>query len=408
MGANPAKGVFALLLAACGGPAPPADAGAPSPLVVDVEQTWRAYFAPDAAEDEVEGRAGPPYDLPPGDAVRWGAAYFEHVSYACARSGQQSFLLLNPPGADWATPMDLFVYLHGGGIGAFDDGGDYAPDYLSQQDCRSMVDQEDPSRLLSRWSGAVCDAEWPPSAGIARAIVEDADMRILIVSKCDQDTYAGEGTADPNNGWSADNRVDGLWATVAAVELAHEVGATNDERATILAGASAGGVGVLHLWRALEARGHPVAGVVSDGAVMTDAFDDVYAEAPDGCPFRDQVADPARWRPRLGRLARSEEQPHLHLRPDSPPVYLSWSPEDATFCSPEATERVFRAMHDAVLEVNPGGVSEAHRSCVDGDCDAHALIRWASADAEDSERCDASGCASVIGAMHDWIRARRE
>lgn len=351
-----------------------------------------------------------PFDLPPASSD-WSFGYFTHDTYACSRSGQQSFVLLNPPGHEWEEPLDLFVYLHGGGIGAFDPTGVYHPEALSDgEPCESMVDEEDPEKLFNRWSGSnVCSAVWPPDVGIAAPVVEAADQRILIVSKCDQDTYGGEGTPDLDNPWNPDNEVDGLLATMAAIETVFAIGATDEDHALTMAGASAGGVGVLTVSRALRNTGRTVHGVISDGAVMTDVLDDVYASAPSGCAFLDQVADPADWRPRLGRVADSEQQPHRLLTGDSTPVYLSYSPEDSTFCSGEAAEAVFADMAAAVEAVDPGGVSVVRRTCLDDEhgCNAHALVRWVAPGVRNTESCEGGDCEVVLDHMWTWLENRR-
>jgi len=390
-------------------PSPSAPFPAASPEV-DVVQAMSAYLEPDEAVDIDEGEHPPPYALPPADPSRWSVTYFRHQSYACARSGQQSFMVLNPPGAAWDEPLDLFVYLHGGGIGAFTDDGTYQPEWFLSEPCISMVDEEDPEKLFARWAGDdVCTSTWPPTDGLASALIEAADQRIVVASKCDHDTYGGEGTPDADNPWRPDNRVDGLLATMAAVELMFDLGATSPDHALTMGGASAGGVGVLTVSRALAATGRTVHGVVSDGAVMTDRLDDVFAEAPADCAFREQVADPALWRPRLGRVADSDQQPHLLLTEDHAPVFLSYSPADSTFCSEEAAEAVFADMADAVRAVDPGGVSEVRETCLDHDhgCNAHALIRWVDPDHRNTLRCDAAGCEPVLQTMVDWLDARR-
>ena len=365
-------------LSACGSGSQEQTVAQPTPLeqcttpaqqaaVVDVTQTWRAYVASDNFY-EVSNVTGtsPTYSLPAVDPNRWSATFFKHNQYACSRQGQQSFLLLNPPGASWDQPMDLFVYLHGGGIGAFDSSGIYHPELLSQQDCKSMVDEEDPLRLLSRWSGDSCEAEWPPVLGLPSQIVADADMRILIVSKCDQDFYAGIGTPDINNTWNPDNRIDGLLATVAAVELVHQIGATNKQRSTVLAGDSAGGVGVHYVARELKRRGHLVAGIVSDSAVMSDTYNQIYAEAPSTCAFFTQVANPADFRPRVCLHANSAEQRALAvLRGVATLAHLLTRPEAALVTShgdPFTRAPLSVSRPDGTLQVwsvGPDGTNQA-------------------------------------------------
>jgi hypothetical protein len=414
------KLIFLLSLTACGSggaEAPPTASKPPvferctttgQPAVVDVTQSWSAYLeSDDFQEERTVAATAPSYALPAVDATRWSATFFKHNQYACSRQGQQTFMLLNPPGASWSQPMDLFVYLHGGGIGAFDSSGIYHPQFLSQQDCRSMVDEEDPLRLLSRWSGDSCEAEWPPVVGLSSQIVADADMRILIVSKCDQDFYAGVGTPDINNAWNPENRVDGLLATLSAVTLVHKLGATNKQRATVLAGDSAGGVGVHYVARELKRLGYPVAGIVSDSAVMSDTYDQIYRDAPSTCAFFEQVANPADFRPRVCTNATSAQQTHLTIQSNSTPVFLTWSPADSTFCSVQGVNLLFRDTVKAISTLNPGGVSETRRVCVDGNCDAHSLIRWVPPSAKNTERCNASGCEPILKTIHTWIRARR-
>ncbi|HJL18432.1 MAG TPA: hypothetical protein RMH99_22400 [Sandaracinaceae bacterium LLY-WYZ-13_1] len=401
----------AVLPVACDGALPdPPDAGPGPGLVVDVTLGGAAYFTDDGeVVDEIDPAEGEaPFALPPAHPDHWGAAYFTHDRYECTRDGHQSVLFLNPPGHPWAEPADLLVYLHGGGLGAFDEGGTYHPAWLSQRDCRSMVDQEDPERLLARWSGDPCSAEWPPSLGIAARLVADADLRIALVSKCDQDVYSGTGRPDHRNPWNRDNRVDGLLATRAAIELAFAEGWTDGDHALLLAGASAGGVGVHTVARTLGEDGRRVAGVISDAAVMNvEAFERIFADAPDGCAFREQVADPADWRPRVGPEVAPERAPQHAIEPDSYPVFQVWSPADATFCSEAAVSLVFDPVAGAIRAQNPGGVSEARPVCIDGECNAHSFIRWAPPDSRDTRGCEGDACEPILEVLHAWLRARR-
>ena len=137
--------------------------------------------------------------------------FYRNPAYECGLSGNYTFLVIEPrdnPGGE----APLWVYLHGGGVGYYDDQGVYHATRTQTEDTwnheESLEDLRD-FRLPIGGNGQLLDNTR------GRRLAEG--YRLLIVSMCDHDLYGGLGTPYPNNP-NPGAEVNGLEATMAAVE----------------------------------------------------------------------------------------------------------------------------------------------------------------------------------------------
>ena len=101
-----------------------------------------------------------------------------------------------------------------------------------------------------------------------------AGFRLVSVSMCDHDLYAGGDEPDPNNPNTqpdgSPRTTNGLFATKAAVQFAKAKYPTGK---VFLHGTSAGGAGTFGVAWGLQRQGIPPAGVVSDSGVINQEWE---------------------------------------------------------------------------------------------------------------------------------------
>ena len=151
--------------------------------------------------------------------------YYRNEAYPCSASGYQTFILGQKVGSSSSATAPLWVKMHGGGVGFFDSNGVARPN-------TQRMDEESRTELLGH-----------SRAGLM-ADVKDAGYRILVVSMCSHDLYAGFNNTDPNNPNTtpdgAPRPTTGLVATKSAIQFAQQTYPTDD---TFLHGGSAGSAG---------------------------------------------------------------------------------------------------------------------------------------------------------------------
>ena len=201
----------------------------------------------------------------------WELAYYVNDAYQCGLSGDYSFMVMNPGGNPDAT-APLWVYLHGGGQGYWDDNGDYQG--LPFQNENSWNHQETLQGLISGVQARVLDANGQlKDQTLVRRIKEG--YRLLVVSYCDHDFYSGLGTPYPNHPTNPNAQVNGLQATMAAIDYTSANYPTTHVWAH---GTSAGGPGVWALASSYGSEGAPLTGVVADSGAVTPGIYDILDE----------------------------------------------------------------------------------------------------------------------------------
>lgn len=188
-------------------------------------------------------------------ADSWTAELYRNDALRCGRSGHFTFAVIEPLGhPDGEAP--LWVYLHGGGTGYYDE--ETPPRYIGIE---SKNDEESLSDLIKA-TGVRAGQD----TLISRRLHEG--WRVLVPSMCDHDLHAGEGTPYPNNPNHGDagDTVDGLLANEAALTW------VADHRETtwvVIHGTSAGSVGAFALSYALHERGVDVNAAILDAYLVT-------------------------------------------------------------------------------------------------------------------------------------------
>ena len=169
-----------------------------------------------------------------------------------------------------------------------------------------------------------------------RVRTDPADFRLVSVSMCNHDIYAGGDQPDPNNpNTTPDGRgrtVNGVFATKAAVQFARARYPTSK---TFLHGTSAGSAGVFGVAWALQQQGIAPAGAVADSGVVNYAWEQAriaQQACPDGARSQEALnIIRSRVHPVLANL---ENQPDkLVARGDlTVPILHTWSRADPNVC----------------------------------------------------------------------------
>ena len=202
--------------------------------------------------------------------------FYRNNAYSCGLSGNYTFMVVNPVSGDETYDAPLWVYLHGGGAGFYDENGDYQAVGNQTEDTWNREETFD-DLLTIQLQGRTVENGQPKDITLTRRIQEG--YRVVIVSMCDHDQYSGLGTPYPNNP-NPGAEVNGMQATMAAVEYT----VANYPTTEVFAhGTSAGSVGVYNLAMSFAAQNIYLTGVVGDSILSPRAFDlfEVYpGQAP--------------------------------------------------------------------------------------------------------------------------------
>ena len=213
--------------------------------------------------------------------LTWELDFYRNTAYECGLSGNYTFLVMNPAG-DPDAEAPLWVYLHGGGVGYYDDTGTYVA--VKNQTENTFNHEETFTDLFTdqvvRHSFNT-NTNQPIDSTLKRRIEEG--YRVLAVSMCDHDLYSGLGTPYPNNP-NPDAEVNGLEATMAAIDYT----AANYATTHVFAhGTSAGSIGAWSLASSYGFEGTPLTAVVADSWITTPRIlttADAFSGEP-GYPF---------------------------------------------------------------------------------------------------------------------------
>ena len=234
--------------------------------------------------------------------------FYRNKAYEAGLSTQANpeyytFMVINPNN-DPNASAPLWIYLHGGAQGYFDEQGVYQTN--PNQDEHSFNHEESFDDLWQTITIRTIANGQLEDNTLKRRIEEG--YRILVVSYSDHDWYSGFGTTYPNNPANPNAQVNGLQATMAAIDY------TADNYPTThawLHGTSAGSIGVWSVALSYEQEGRPITGLIGDsGAVVEniDAIFDAYLESG-------QLNYDASWRPegieeKVGYFANVNNQAH--------------------------------------------------------------------------------------------------
>ncbi len=187
----------------------------------------------------------------------WHWDYFENQAYPCSIKGYQTFAIGTKVGSSPTDTRPLWVKMRGGGFGWFADDGTPQPTAGNKSEITLT------SLLSFDTPGLMAQVKAAPEG-----------FRLLLVSMCSHDLYAGNNTTDPHNpNLTADGQLrttNGLIATKAAIQYSEAAYPTHDY---FLHGTSAGGAGTFGVAWALQQQGIPPSGLVSDSGVIDQTWE---------------------------------------------------------------------------------------------------------------------------------------
>tara|TARA_Y100000389_G_C17423576_1_gene498197 strand:- start:61 stop:1575 length:1515 start_codon:yes stop_codon:yes gene_type:complete len=188
--------------------------------------------------------------------------FYRNPAYRCGFSGNYTFLVVDPANNAGAE-APLWVFLHGGGAGYFDEQQSYkigvtpnasaTPSDPNNHNTEKTLERLRDDQLLYRTTknGQIINST------ISRRIMEG--YRILIVSMCDHDLHSGMGTPYLNN--PDGGEVNGLQANMAAIDYT----VANYPTTHVFAhGASAGSIGAFSLAYSYNFERVFLSGIVMD------------------------------------------------------------------------------------------------------------------------------------------------
>jgi len=215
-------------------------------------------FAVDRTTSGIE-LAGDRTLTPFGDTLE--LDFYRNSEYSCGLSGNYTFMVVNPINSDGNTEAPLWVYLHGGGVGHFDDEGNYYG--VLNQTANTFNEEETFEKLVNIMEVRTRNGGELEDNTLTRRIQEG--YRMLVVSMCDHDLYSGLGTPYPDNP-NPEAEVNGMQATMSAVDYVVANYPTTEVWAH---GTSAGSTGVYNLAMSYAAEGINLTGAVPDSIFPT-------------------------------------------------------------------------------------------------------------------------------------------
>lgn len=333
---------------------------------------------------------------------------YRNLAYPCSISGYQTFVIGTKVGSSATATRPLWVRMRGGGVGFFDSNG-----------------QPQPSAGNKSEESAATSIGFVKDLGLMKLIRADAaQFRLLSVSMCNHDIYAGGDMPDPNNPNTqpdgSGRTVNGLFATKAAVQFTRSLYPTGK---TFLHGTSAGSAGALAVAWGLQEQGIPPAGAIADSGVVNVEWE--HARYDQGvCPS--QARPPAVLAAIKARsqyqLADIENEPDkLVSRGDlRVPLLHTWSSADPNVCGATpmscplrdgstkplgAADCAHEPLRAAIAGLGAGTRSRNLRVCVSpagspGSCATHVVTNKNATNTDPAEAADYN--ATIL----DWVHGR--
>ncbi len=187
--------------------------------------------------------------------------FYRNTTYECGLSGNYTFMVMNPANGSADDEAPLWVYLHGGGVGHYDDEGNYYAVLGQTED--TWNNEETFPDLLNTLEVRTIDGGQVINNTLTRRIQDG--YRLLVVSMCDHDLYSGLGTPYPDNP-NPGAEVNGMQATMSAVDY---VVANYPTTQVWAHGTSAGSSGTYNLAMSFAAEGIHLTGAVPDSLFPT-------------------------------------------------------------------------------------------------------------------------------------------
>jgi hypothetical protein len=337
----------------------------------------------------------------------WKYDYYRNTAYPCAVSGYQTFVIGTKIGSSSTSPAPLWTFMHGGGVGYFDESGNPIPG-IGQK----IEESFDSLRSKLDNNGLI---------GKVRA--DAAQFRTIAVSYCSHDLYAGANTPDPHNPYTTPDGeprpTTGLLATKAAVQFAR---ATYPTTKTFLHGGSAGSAGTFGVAWSMQLQGIAPAGVVADASIVNvEAFAAGHAAGictDDNDPVR-LSAVAARVHPQIADIRNEPDKLVTSGRLTVPLMHI-WNHGDVNTCgSPPVacplrngshvtlgyTDCIHEPMRAAIAAQGASSRSMNLPVCVDNDpipdCSVHVVTNKTGL-----TNTDPSTPTDYLTAIMTWVHAR--
>ena len=337
----------------------------------------------------------------------WQYDQYRNLAYPCSISGYQTFVIGTKVGSSATATRPLWVKMRGGGHGWFDTTG-------KPQPTAGNKSEESFATSLGFDTGGL----------MAKAKADPAGFRVLIVSMCSHDVYAGDNTPDPNNpNRTPDGKLrptTGLVATKAAIQYTLEHYPTDDY---FLHGTSAGGAGAFNVAWGMQMQRQAPDGIVADSGVLNQAWE--VASVQQGlCPSGETLDDGQIFLRRIApEIADVPNQPHLLIeRGDlTVPVAHVWNRADKNSCYdtsmacplPDGSTATMGAaecrhlpLREAIAAQGASSRSKDFRVCVEGDNTAIACDRHVVTGVTNGVNTDPSTSADYNSAVFAWVKAR--
>ncbi|MBA2631205.1 MAG: hypothetical protein H0U84_09335 [Thermoleophilaceae bacterium] len=338
----------------------------------------------------------------------WKFDYYRNLGYPCSIAGYQAFVVGTKVGSSATATRPLWVRMRGGGVGYFSADGQPQPSAGNKS-------QETAATLI----GFV-----QPSALTGRVRSDPAGFRLVSVSMCNHDLYAGGDQPDPNNpNRQPDGKprtTNGLFATKAAIQFVRSQYPTGK---TFLHGTSAGSAGAYGVAWSLEKQGLPPAGVVADSGIVNLEASQAKAESGiciEGGRDPEAVeAIKARSHPTLATIDNEPDKvvarggltvPLMHVWNQGDDnscgdAQLSCPLRDGTSQMLGATDCTNEPMRAAIAAQGAGSRSRSLRLCVSpadepGSCSVHVVTN------KEFVNTDPGAPADYNAAIIDWVHSR--
>jgi hypothetical protein len=334
--------------------------------------------------------------------------YYRNLAYPCAISGYQTFVIGTRVGSDDAATRPLWIRMRGGGVGWFNSAGKPQP--------TAGQKTEESATSLTGFLG---------DNGLTGLVKSDAaGFRLVSVSMCDHDLYAGGDEPDPNNPNKqpdgSPRTTNGLFATKAAIQFAKSKYPTGK---VFLHGTSAGGAGTFGVAWGLQRQGIPPAGVVSDSGVINQEWEVATNQQGICTEKRDDAALAAIKARTQFEIADPGNEPDKLVKTDrlTVPILHVWNTNDMNTCGATPMNCPLRdgtsqtlgsaqcahgALRKEILAKGPSSRSRDMRVCVSttddpGGCTVHVVTAKHGVNTDPAEPADYN--ASIMGWVHDRL-----
>jgi hypothetical protein len=335
---------------------------------------------------------------------------YRNLAYPCSISGYQTFVIGTKVGSSDTETKPLWVRMRGGGVGYFDSTGEPQPSAgnKSEESAATSISFLNPNGLME----------------LVRN--DPLGFRLVSVSMCNHDIYAGGDQPDPNNPNTLPNgegrTVNGLFATKAAIQFARAKYPTSK---FFLQGTSAGSAGSLGVSWGLQEQGIPPAGTIADSGVVNIEWEKARHDQGTCSDFgsdRDAEALAAIRARSQFQLADIKNEPDKLVSRGAlkVPLIHIWNSADTNVCGATqmscplrdgstvpmgAANCVHEPLRVAIAGLGAGSPSRNMRVCVSnppaaGTCTVHVVTT------RHVQNTDPSSPADYNGAILDWVHAR--